>query len=110
MFSRLAIGSNKKSKNQRPQIVTPWRVEPNGNGCTPNSIDNNDDVPENLNGNGPAVASSPPKEPQDPLQMWPSLASLHCIGWAKVVSNYTPRSPGELALLEGNYEQITTIN
>ncbi|KAM3173335.1 hypothetical protein ACTXT7_012708 [Hymenolepis weldensis] len=113
LFSRLAIGSNKKSKNQRPQIVTPWRVEPNGNGCTPNSIDNNDDVPEHLNGNSPAVSSSPPKEPQDPLQMWPSLASLHCIGWAKVVSNYAPRSPGELTLLEGDIVSIlqkTTAN
>ncbi|VDN99143.1 unnamed protein product, partial [Rodentolepis nana] len=113
LFSRLAVGSNKKSKNQRPQIVTPWRVEPNGDGSTHNCTSNKDEAPEYLNGDTPAVAISPPKDPQDPLQMWPSLASLSCIGWAKVVSDYSPCNPGELALLEGDIVSIlqkTTAN
>ncbi|KAM7534397.1 hypothetical protein Aperf_G00000108765 [Anoplocephala perfoliata] len=103
IFSRMTIRSNKQSKhNQRPQIVTPWRVEPSGNDSTaadPSTADLRAPV---------MTASSPPKatEAQSPLEMWPSLASLHCIGWAKVTSNYTPQKPGELVLLEGEIVSI----
>lgn len=92
----MAIRSNKQSKyNQRPQIVTPWRVEPSGNASTAT-----EPPPDQC---APAMTSSPLKEAQNPLEMWPSLASLHCIGWAKVTSSYTPQKPGELTLLEGNF-------
>lgn len=96
-FSRLGIRNTKQQKHQqRPVIVTPWRSEPsNGDPAsfTPAASDG-------------ITTSSLAWETNNPLHMWPSLASLHCIGWAKVTSDYTPQKSGELALLEGEIVSI----
>ncbi|VDK22069.1 unnamed protein product [Taenia asiatica] len=97
LFSRLGIRSTKQQKHQkRPVIVTPWRSEPSDADPTSMSPTVSPTASSSL------TASSPSREINNPLQMWPSLASLHCIGWAKVTSNYTPQKSGELALLEGD--------
>ncbi|KAL5104041.1 Endophilin-A2 [Taenia crassiceps] len=101
LFSRLGIRSTKQQKHhQRPVIVTPWRSEPFDAGPTSVSPTVAPTAPSSI------IASSPPRETNNPLQMWPSLASLHCIGWAKVTSNYAPQKSGELALLEGEIVSI----
>ncbi|KAL5961143.1 Endophilin-A2, partial [Taenia solium] len=101
LFSRLGIRSTKQQKHQqRPVIVTPWRSEPSDADPTSMSPTVAPAVSSSL------TASSPSREINNPLQMWPSLASLHCIGWAKVTSNYTPQKSGELALLEGEIVSI----
>ena len=82
LFSRLGLRSGKQTRPPRLEIVTPWRVEPTAA--------------------APAPTTSPQeKEAPKALEVWPSLASLHCIGWAKVITTYKPQKPGELALLEG---------
>ncbi|VDM25508.1 unnamed protein product [Hydatigera taeniaeformis] len=97
LFSRLGIrGTKQQKQQQRPVIVTPWRSEPSDD----NPASSSSTVA--LATSSSLTASPPSREKNNPLQMWPSIASLHCIGWAKVTSSYTPQKSGELALLEGD--------
>ncbi len=96
ILSRLGLKrqESKNRKHQRPQIETPWRVEPDGSGA---HLLTNGDANETTN----SQTVQPP--PDSALKFWPSIASLHCIGWAKVVTSYVPKKPGELSLLEGSF-------
>uniref|UniRef100_A0A5K3ERW3 SH3 domain-containing protein n=1 Tax=Mesocestoides corti TaxID=53468 RepID=A0A5K3ERW3_MESCO len=99
IFSLLGrkVNGGKKPKHQRPQIEAPWRVEPDANGLASGT----DGAPDGDLRTLPDSASF-----GDTLHASPSNFSLHCIGWAKVITSYAPQKPGELSLLEGEIVSI----
>lgn len=83
-------------RKQRPQIEAPWRIE-----CQQNTgnVDGGDEA-RAVNGCG-GVSKVGTAHLPDPVECWPSITNLHCIGWAKVIASYAAQRPHDLTLLEG---------
>ncbi|KAL7052967.1 hypothetical protein AAHC03_026346 [Spirometra sp. Aus1] len=102
-FRRHIGGASKHTR--RPEIVTPWRDEDSA------AVAATDTAPGQMEdkGSGPREALSTDRSGAGPggaPSYWPSLVSLHCVGWAKVVRDFTPTGDADLPLLEGDIVSI----
>ncbi|VDL89685.1 unnamed protein product [Schistocephalus solidus] len=101
-LSRHVGRANKRTR--RPEIITPWREDASSASATGAASAPVEGKSGGAQGNRDTVRSAAGSG--GPPSYWPSLVSLHCIGWAKVLRDFTPTCDSDLPLLEGEIVSI----